>query len=81
MDVHVPVAFAQVSPTTKPNDEDLVNYRRYLATHSMPSHVAKLVIPEEVATLIQEEFVQNRKTGSDPARSEAKLKRCMKVAR
>ncbi|WWC91856.1 uncharacterized protein L201_006803 [Kwoniella dendrophila CBS 6074] len=57
----------------------LPQLRAYLATASSARHSAKLEIPDDVAEIIQDAFVQGRRESANSA--EATLKRRMKLAR
>nr|XP_031861640.1 uncharacterized protein CI109_002870 [Kwoniella shandongensis]KAA5528712.1 hypothetical protein CI109_002870 [Kwoniella shandongensis] len=76
VDVHLPI---RENGTKQATPSSLSPFRVYLARLSSSAHAARLVIPEEIGQLIQDDFVQRRKDGaSDP---EETLKRRMKIAR
>ncbi|ODN99205.1 hypothetical protein I350_07364 [Cryptococcus amylolentus CBS 6273] len=76
VDVDIPIC-ADGSPSTGPPSLDA--FRSYLARYSSPAHSARLVIPDESSTIIQDHFVQERKV--NPKDAEEVLKRRMKIAR
>ncbi|OWZ65211.1 hypothetical protein AYX15_03273 [Cryptococcus neoformans] len=76
VDVDIPLREDGRAPTKPPA---LEAFRSYLARYSSPAHASRLVIPDETSQLIQDHFVQERK--SSAADAEEALKRRMKVAR
>jgi hypothetical protein len=84
-DVHFPL-LPSAAPSSRPSttQPQLNAFRSYLAACSSPDHAAKIVIPEDVAELIQEDFVRSRQhpTGNTTVGdAELGLKRKMRVAR
>ncbi|RSH91377.1 hypothetical protein EHS25_009676 [Saitozyma podzolica] len=84
-DVHFPL-LPSAAPSSRPSttQPQLNAFRSYLAACSTPDHAAKIVIPEDVAELIQEDFVRSRQhpTGNTTVGdAELGLKRKMRVAR
>ncbi|KIR34261.1 hypothetical protein I352_03498 [Cryptococcus deuterogattii MMRL2647] len=76
VDVDISLREDGTAPTKPPA---LEAFRSYLARYSSPTHASRLVIPDETSQLIQDHFVQERK--SSAADAEETLKRRMKVAR
>ncbi|TXT04340.1 hypothetical protein VHUM_04107 [Vanrija humicola] len=80
-DVHVPVTLAAGAAAA--SDAELAEFRAYLAYHGSSGQAARIVIPDEVGTAIQDGFVEERKAagaGSVEA-AQARLQRRMKLAR
>ncbi|KAK4689588.1 hypothetical protein P7C73_g502, partial [Tremellales sp. Uapishka_1] len=87
VDVYLPLhssfPSSSSSTSTQPSAQDLVAYRAYLAEYSSSRHAAKLHIPDTVADLIQDDFVESRKgsTNTKIDEAESTLKRRMRIAR
>jgi len=95
VDVQIPLSSAGGSrdPQQAPTIAQLAGFRSYMADHSASEHMAKFVIPDEVAESIQNDFVRRRQAASMNGHSgtkdapsgiekeEEKLKRNMRVAR
>ncbi|ORY33378.1 hypothetical protein BCR39DRAFT_519587 [Naematelia encephala] len=85
-DVTVPLNLDDASSTsvTDPSP-DLETFRQYLAAHSSASQTSKFNMPDEVAQMVQDEFVRDRRdagtAADDWTRAEANLKRRMRIAR
>jgi hypothetical protein len=84
-DVHLPLP-PPAGPSSRPSptQPQLNAFRSYLAACSSPDHAAKIVIPDDVAELIQEDFVRSRQDPSGNTTvedAELGLKRKMRVAR
>ncbi|WVF67427.1 hypothetical protein IAT40_002183 [Kwoniella sp. CBS 6097] len=76
VDISVPL---HSEPRKSTKEPALDKFRSYLAHHSSSAHATRLVIPDDTAQLIQDDFVAHRKEKADEA--EEALKRRMKVAR
>ena len=86
VDVHLPIGSSSNSKksdsTPQPTEAELDAMRSYLAQCASPTHSARLVIPDEIASLIQDSFVASRKTSEgDASAAEGALKRRMRIAR
>jgi hypothetical protein len=83
--VHLPLLAPDVpSSRQSPTQPQLNAFRSYLAACSSPDHASKILIPDDVAELIQEDFVRSRQnpTGNNTVENaELGLKRKMRVAR
>lgn len=79
-DVHVPVTLASAPSASA---EELTHLRAYLSAMGAPAHAEKLAVPDNVAQIIQDAFVEDRRaSGSGSAEAvEERLRRRMKVAR
>ncbi|WVQ95014.1 hypothetical protein IAU59_002106 [Kwoniella sp. CBS 9459] len=76
VDMSIPLSNEPPKSSKQPALDKL---RLYLAHHSSTAHTSRLVIPDDTAQLIQDDFVASRKEKADEA--EEALKRRMKVAR
>lgn len=81
VDAALPVTLAP--SVAAPSDADLARWRAYLAHHSSGAHAGSFSMPDDVATLIQDEFVAERQAGGAGSieRAEQRLKLRMKLAR
>ncbi|OCF38545.1 hypothetical protein I317_07679 [Kwoniella heveanensis CBS 569] len=78
MPVDISISLTSASPRST-KEPALDKFRSYLAHHSSSAHASRIVIPDETAQLIQDDFVASRREKADEA--EEALKRRMKVAR
>lgn len=84
VDIHLPIqpspAASSSSSSSSSSTPDLASFRAYLIRHSSSSHAKSLNIPDDIASLIQDDFIALRR--SQPSGdAEGVLKRRMKIAR